>query len=237
MSDKTPLAATLAKIGQEIGYIQKEGYNEAQKYKFVSESDVVAKLRPALAQAGIMVVPSHELISVVPFVTSKGSNQFLTTIKSTFTFTDGEQFLTVTTVGQGADTGDKGVYKAMTGAKKYALLQAFLLATGDDPEITTEDERPTATTRNKTQELVEKPEPQKVKQAAGTDKLSETQKRRIFQLRDELKMDNKALGKLRLDLTGKHSSAQMTQDDGTKLIEAMKTLIAAVDTSGGELVA
>jgi hypothetical protein len=36
--------------------------------------------------------------------------------------------------GQGLDSGDKAPYKAMTGALKYALLQSFLLATGDDPE-------------------------------------------------------------------------------------------------------
>ena len=36
--------------------------------------------------------------------------------------------------GEGADTGDKAPYKAMTGALKYALLQSFLLASGDDPE-------------------------------------------------------------------------------------------------------
>ena len=36
--------------------------------------------------------------------------------------------------GEGLDAGDKAPYKAMTGALKYALLQSFLLPTGDDPE-------------------------------------------------------------------------------------------------------
>ena len=30
--------------------------------------------------------------------------------------------------------GDKGIYKAITGANKYALLKLLQLATGDDPE-------------------------------------------------------------------------------------------------------
>ena len=30
--------------------------------------------------------------------------------------------------------GDKGIYKALTGCNKYALLKALQLATGDDPE-------------------------------------------------------------------------------------------------------
>ena len=42
--------------------------------------------------------------------------------------------LSVRVAGEGADAGDKAPYKAMTGALKYALLQSFLLSTGDDPE-------------------------------------------------------------------------------------------------------
>jgi len=36
--------------------------------------------------------------------------------------------------GYGDDAGDKGIYKAYTGAEKYALMKQFLVATGDDPE-------------------------------------------------------------------------------------------------------
>jgi hypothetical protein len=49
--------------------------------------------------------------------------------------------LTVRVPGEGADPGDKAPYKAMTGALKYALLQSFLLATGDDPEDERADSR------------------------------------------------------------------------------------------------
>jgi len=45
----------------------------------------------------------------------------------------GEEIVT-RVAGEGLDAGDKAPYKAMTGALKYALLQSFLLATGDDPE-------------------------------------------------------------------------------------------------------
>jgi hypothetical protein len=49
--------------------------------------------------------------------------------------------LTVRVAGEGADPGDKAPYKAMTGALKYALLQSFLLSTGDDPEDDRADSR------------------------------------------------------------------------------------------------
>jgi hypothetical protein len=58
----------------------------------------------------------------------------------TFADVDSGEEIIAKVAGQGLDPGDKAPYKAMTGALKYALLQSFLLATGDDPE----DERPDA---------------------------------------------------------------------------------------------
>ena len=46
----------------------------------------------------------------------------------------------ITAVGSGNDrakngsVGDKGVYKALTGANKYLLFKLFQIETGDDPE-------------------------------------------------------------------------------------------------------
>ena len=37
-------------------------------------------------------------------------------------------------LGDGSDPDDKGVYKAIAGAQKYALMKTFLVETGDDPE-------------------------------------------------------------------------------------------------------
>ncbi len=37
--------------------------------------------------------------------------------------------------------GDKGTYKAITGATKYALMKTFLLETGDDPEVASDHDR------------------------------------------------------------------------------------------------
>ncbi len=52
----------------------------------------------------------------------------------TFADVDSGEEIVAKVAGQGLDPGDKAPYKAMTGALKYALLQSFLLATGDDPE-------------------------------------------------------------------------------------------------------
>src|SRR6202045_2489868 len=59
----------------------------------------------------------------------------------TFIDVDTGEEITAKVAGQGLDSGDKAPYKAMTGALKYALLQSFLLATGDDPEEERADSR------------------------------------------------------------------------------------------------
>jgi hypothetical protein len=59
----------------------------------------------------------------------------------TFADVDSGEELVAKVAGQGLDPGDKAPYKAMTGALKYALLQSFLLATGDDPEDERSDTR------------------------------------------------------------------------------------------------
>ena len=62
----------------------------------------------------------------------------------TFSDVDSGEEIVAKVAGQGLDAGDKAPYKAITGALKYALLQSFLLATGDDPEDGRMDARLTA---------------------------------------------------------------------------------------------
>jgi hypothetical protein len=55
-------------------------------------------------------------------------------------------FLSFRAAGSGNDknskgVGDKGIYKALTGASKYALLKTFMMETGDDPEVPNQQEK------------------------------------------------------------------------------------------------
>jgi len=75
----------------------------------------------------------------------------------------------------------------------------------------------------------------------SNNKLTETQRKHIFALATEAKLSKDALGILRLELTDKHSSAQMTPADGEKLIAALmehiKQIEAVEQVTGGERVA
>jgi hypothetical protein len=92
----------------------------------------------------------------------------MTHVVMSYSFADADsaEEITVKVAGEGVDSGDKAPYKAMTGALKYALLQSFLLATGDDPE----DERLNPMDRSQmsggapSQELVKEKELQELRQ-------------------------------------------------------------------------
>lgn len=133
MASKT-LASKLAEVMGEIGYITKGGTNSAQGYKYVMASQVADAIREKLSAKGIAIIPGD--IEKLSEGASASGKQVILTFKYSWHLIDGEsgEKLTIYSLGSGADSGDKHVYKATTGALKYALLTTFLIPTGDDPE-------------------------------------------------------------------------------------------------------
>jgi hypothetical protein len=139
LSDEQPnrqelnLREKFAEVRRRLGYVQKRGHNERHNYSYVTAADLAGSVGDILAELGVVVIPQLQSISTEP---PRSSSERIARIVMNYRFVDarsGEE-LTVRVAGEGADAGDKAPYKAMTGALKYALLQSFLLATGDDPE-------------------------------------------------------------------------------------------------------
>lgn len=130
------LKQKLAEVRRRICYIQKRGHNERFNYSYVTAADIAGAVGDALAELEVVVIPRLESISHENISPNQGYPDRLTRVVMTYTFMDvnSAEELTVKMPGEGRDPGDKGPYKAMTGALKYALLQSFLIATGDDPE-------------------------------------------------------------------------------------------------------
>jgi hypothetical protein len=130
------LLEKLAEVRRRIGYIQKRGFNEHNNYSYVTAADLAGAVGDILAELGVVIVPQLESITYEPNTAGRTEVSRAAQVVMAYTFADvdtGEE-LTARVAGQGLDAGDKAPYKAMTGALKYALLQSFLLATGDDPE-------------------------------------------------------------------------------------------------------
>lgn len=125
-------------VMQEVEYVQKNGTMQgAARYKYVSVDDVIARLRPKMVEHGIHFAPTGmEILSSEPYETSNGKmmNHYVLGVTYRLSHASGT-FEEGYAIGEGSDNGDKACNKAMTAAKKYALLQSFCLETGeDDPD-------------------------------------------------------------------------------------------------------
>lgn len=127
------LVQKLAQVMALVKHVPKNGRNSAQNYSYATEADIVDSVREHLAQRGVMLIPS---VTKTKWRSVQGKHGAIPVVTLTvqFTVTDGYQGINFTVVGEGMDSGDKAVYKAMTGAEKYAVLKLFLIPTGDDPE-------------------------------------------------------------------------------------------------------
>jgi hypothetical protein len=148
---KPGLIQKLAAITSLVSRIPKRGRNEFHKYDYATEADVSESIRQHFADANIMLigrVDGHEQTILTPGGADKAP-MMLSTVRMTFTLFDGDsgERLEFPWIGAGSDKGDKGIYKALTGAEKYFLLKLFLIPTGDDPERDDAHQKPAPAAR------------------------------------------------------------------------------------------
>ena len=111
-------------------------------YFAVSDQQVVLAVKQAEQKHGIVSIPSkQELISSDVVRRVKDGYEtinYVDVVKMTvriYLVSDPTQFVEVESFGRGLDPGDKGLGKASTYARKYALLNAYKIATGEDPDL------------------------------------------------------------------------------------------------------
>jgi hypothetical protein len=129
------ITQALHAVMSSVGYVQKTGKNAFHGYKYAGEADLLEKLRPAMLEAGLLLIPSVESVSAI-------DEHGITHIRMAYTLVhkDGDVWPEkIYAAGEGGDknkngVGDKGLYKAITGANKYLLFKLFQIETGDDPE-------------------------------------------------------------------------------------------------------
>ena len=144
--DRAILYKKIAAVTAAVSRIPKNGFNSFHRYKYATESDITDGLRELLTANGLAFLPpsvlAYERTSTQKKDGSPGDD--LTRVQMQFELgcaDTGEVYSSIMW-GEGQDSGDKGFYKAYTGAVKYFLMKTFLIATGDDPE---QDPQPRAT--------------------------------------------------------------------------------------------
>lgn len=138
----------LSAITTELGVVAKNldvSTGKNNSYKAVSERDVLDAVKPLEAKYKVYSYPvaretmeSDQLESESTYNgnTTKRTT-FYTRLKTTYRFVNiekPEEFIETTVFSVGIDSQDKGDGKAMTYADKYALMKAYKISTGDDPD-------------------------------------------------------------------------------------------------------
>ena len=156
MEEKLNLYQKIQAVSNEVRNITKDmtvGTGN-YAYKAVSDLDVTLAVKDAEKLHKIVSIPiKQELLNSDVIRIQKGGNEekltFVDTIKMTVRIIDLEdtsQFIDIESFGKGIDSGDKGFGKASTYARKYALLNAYKIATGEDPDADKSKDKTTTKT-------------------------------------------------------------------------------------------
>lgn len=136
----------LAAITAEVERVAKNLEVSAGRgsYKAVSEADVLAAVKPLERKYGVYSYPAERSIEEQERGRDEGSGRpfYFERIRTVYRFVNvdnPEERIDITTYGDGLDSADKSVGKAMTYADKYALLKAYKIQTGEDPDATSSD--------------------------------------------------------------------------------------------------
>lgn len=120
-------------------------------YKAVGEADVLAAVKPLENKWGVYSYPASRRVIDSDCITVKKtyngneseSSKFFMRVETVYRFVNVDNptdYIDVTTYGDGVDPQDKAPGKAMTYGDKYALLKAYKIITGDDPDQNASDD-------------------------------------------------------------------------------------------------
>ena len=148
---KMNLYEKLAAVTHDMTAVEKDldvGYGTG-KYKGTSEAVVLANVKPLEEKYRIYSFPfAREIVESKMMKTTSNNGKegmrLFMRIKTTYRFVDmdaPDQYIDITSYGDGLDSQDKSPGKAMTYSDKYALLKAYKIITGDDPDVHHSDEQ------------------------------------------------------------------------------------------------
>ncbi len=119
-------------------------------YKAAGEADILAAVKPIEVKYKVYSYPIDREIVESGTIEKEYNNgksvQLYMRIRVTYRFLcidNPESFIDIISYGDGVDAQDKAPGKAMTYADKYALMKAYKIITGDDPEQNHSEEQKT----------------------------------------------------------------------------------------------
>ena len=150
---------------------------KASSYKAVSETDILDAVKPVEFECGIYSYPYERKIletNLLETETQQGytRKQMFMRLESIYRFINVDnptEYIEITSYGDGIDSGDKLTGKAMTYCDKYALMKAYKISTGDDPDQTASEELKEAKPNTRKQSATHQQAPKQQKQMSTQD--------------------------------------------------------------------
>lgn len=141
-------------ITNEIGVVGKNTkvqVNKTSSYNAVSEKDIIDAVKPIEHKYRVYsypvdrnIIDKDVLVKETEYQDTKTGNLATTKTNSLYmrletiyrfvNLDNPQEFIDIKAYGDGIDTGDKAPGKAETYADKYALMKAYKISTGDDPD-------------------------------------------------------------------------------------------------------
>lgn len=144
MNNELNIFKRMANATNEIQTVAKNLSVQVSKdntYKAVGERDVLDAVKPIEFKHGIYSYPvkrtilNNEVIeSETKYGLKKQIHYLIETVYRFVNVDDSNDFIETISYSDGIDTGDKAMGKAMTYGDKYALMKAYKIITGEDPD-------------------------------------------------------------------------------------------------------
>lgn len=223
---------------------KKDGFNDHSRYRYISIDSLAAIARKALAKEGLVLLADVLERETTAVHTAAGKEAWCETVLMKYTLSDGESAFEFRMPGIGVDSSDKGLPKAISNSRKYAILSLLNLG-GEDPESETLEVSRAASALHHTQKatpppfappspiLVRPPSPQpalvgvqpKPMEPAvpspTTNMVTQPQLKAILAVGRTINLDEGTLNQLVIENFG-HPLSDLTRREASQVIEMLK---------------
>jgi ERF superfamily len=202
MTNSAKLYQKFLAVQQQLKPLEKSGKNDFHKYAYTTASDVLEPVREACNANGLIL-----FASVIDSRTDRG--QAWVNVRLTCADPETGESIECHAAGYSEDwsyrenkpTGDKAIFKAETGAIKYAVRLMFCLPSEDDPEKSSS-------------------KPNTPNSSSNNALISDAQKKRLYVLIREAGLNNDEAKQL-LSKWGYSSSTQILRQDYNAICNAI----------------
>lgn len=127
------IANKILNVMTKIGPIIKDKTNEEKGFDYASLANIIMKAREAMIEEKVIIIPFK-----TEQIVQKGNDIVISMIYRFYDTEPNEKgecdYIDVNVPGEGMDKEGWAVYKALSGAYKYAITQTFAIPTIDDAE-------------------------------------------------------------------------------------------------------